>query len=300
MRHLAPLSIAAALALAAPAEAKQTDIALEEGHVEVQLSNGVYIGLTPGVDLTITHAEDGTPTGLEIRRGGAQVMTGFGDLDYFDVRIGGRNVTVRRGSAFLLAAASGAVEATVLSGLGVSIEGVDLGAIAPGDHVTVTPDGAVVVARLSAEGDGLGDGLFAAPPPPPAPPGAPALEGLRDEAGEAVDNLQLLLKKLEGNRERSPLIDDLFFQLSAADPADQDALRKLPEFEKLLGGKDPVGDLKALNELLLAAGGGGIEKLIEEVARLDSDTKSDLESKLPPEDKTLIDATDERSKAALD
>ena len=70
---LIAISFACGLASSALAQSATTEIVLEEGHAEIQLSNGVFIGLSAGADVRIEHDEAGDPTSVEVRAGAVQL-----------------------------------------------------------------------------------------------------------------------------------------------------------------------------------------------------------------------------------
>lgn len=194
-------------AFAATAQTKTTEVELETGASELQLSNGVLIALSPGVDLKITHAADGTPLTMEVRKGAAQVMTSFGDPSGMTVQIGGSELTFGAGT-FVLQNQAGGFSLTLLHGASPT----GLPPLTPGQQLTVGDDGSTSLSTLNADEMFVLRRLFAKPPlGENESPAAP------DDGGVAADETQQQIEDAFQNEIQSQPAP-----VEPADPADTD------------------------------------------------------------------------------
>ena len=104
------------ICFAAPALATETEVILEEGNAEIELSNGIFVALSAGADVRILHRDDGAPEMIEIRRGSVQVISTFGDPRGMSLRIGGSVMTLGRGGAIFSVTPQGGVEMISMNG----------------------------------------------------------------------------------------------------------------------------------------------------------------------------------------
>ena len=143
---------AAALGAASAAGAAETEIYLEEGHVEVQLANGGFIGLAGGADFSILHDETGAPDLIDVRGGAIQLMSAFLDPEPFLVQIGGLTMRMGAGSSVLSVNGDGVVSVLVLNGDGVTVSGPGGDAlIGAGTMMIAPPGGEMRTATMTAE-----------------------------------------------------------------------------------------------------------------------------------------------------
>ena len=157
---------AAALGAASAAGAAETEIYLEEGHVEVQLANGGFIGLAGGADFSILHDETGAPDLIDVRGGAIQLMSAFLDPEPFLVQIGGLTMRMGAGSSVLSVNGDGVVSVLVLNGDGVTVSGPGGDAlIGAGTMMIAPPGGEMRTATMTAEALRAQAGAFMGAPP---------------------------------------------------------------------------------------------------------------------------------------
>ena len=195
----------AALLFATPALSQDlvTEIFLEEGHTEVQLLSGDFIGLSAGAEIVVSHDENGMPLEVEVLRGSVQMVSRFGGSGGLRVRAGGRTMVIGDGAAVITMDSFGGMSVTVLNGAGPLIDGLDAGRVPAGNRFTIGSDGVAAIAPVTAAemaraaDSFLGDGVAAPgltpsidgarPPEVEAPTPRPGvISGRRDRARDAT------------------------------------------------------------------------------------------------------------------
>ena len=142
MRRLAVMIIALSV-LAAPLRAAETEVVLEEGNVEIELSNGVFVALAAGADLRIVHGDNGAPEMIEIRSGSAQVISSFGEPADMVVRLGPSALTLGKGAAIFSVRPEGGMEAILMNGSPFDLKGGGSKGMKPGERLRVDQGGGV-------------------------------------------------------------------------------------------------------------------------------------------------------------
>ena len=148
-----------------PLRAAETEVFLEEGNVEIELSNGVFIALSAGADVRIVHEEDGAPKMIEIRAGFVQVISSFVDPSDMVVRLGASALTLGKGAAIFSAQPEGGMEAILLNGSPFDLKGGKGKGVRPGDRLRVDGKGEVRKDQMS-KGQLKGRGRNFGKPPP--------------------------------------------------------------------------------------------------------------------------------------
>lgn len=201
------LLFASATAMTTQAQTRQTEVFLEEGHTEVQLLSGDFIGLSAGAEIVVTHDETGLPLLIEVIRGSVQAMPAFGAKSGLSVKAGGRTIVIGDGAAVITLDSLGALSVMTFSGAGPVIDGRPETRVPTGRLMRMTPDGAMTFADVTASemaaaaerflGGGPAaprpGGLTGAPVPPvtapeiaPVRPGEGVISGRRDKARDAT------------------------------------------------------------------------------------------------------------------
>lgn len=161
------LAITATMVLFAafPLSAAETEVVLEEGNVEIQLNNGVFVALAAGADVSIVHADDGAPEMIEIRAGSAQIISSFGDPADMVVRLGPSALTLGKGAAIFSVRPEGGVEAILLNGSPFNLKGGGSKGIRPGERVRIDKQGDARKDKMP-KGELRGRGRAFGKPPP--------------------------------------------------------------------------------------------------------------------------------------
>lgn len=164
MRRLQRIALALCL-ISSRLMAAETEVVLEEGNVEIELSNGVFVALAAGADVRIVHAEDGAPEMIEIRAGSAQIISSFGDPADMIVRLGPSALTLGRGAAIFSVRPEGGMEAILMNGSPFDLKGGGSRGMKPGERVRVDPQGGVRKDKMP-KGEMRGRGRNFGKPPP--------------------------------------------------------------------------------------------------------------------------------------
>lgn len=159
-------AMALLLLVAAPLQAAETEILLEEGHIEVQLKGDVLIEVAAGTDLAIGYQPDGAMDWIAVRRGSVRVVTTFANRTDFEMRIGARRLEFGRGVAMIDMAADGSMQAVMMSGDPMRMDRRAMTEMRAGDVMRMDAAGAVEMGRMSMEEmqDAADDIRGAAPP----------------------------------------------------------------------------------------------------------------------------------------